>query len=106
MSRTLDRPLDRHMDGAIDVAALRRRMQLTQRQFAGLFGFPVGTLRHWERGNRRPTGTALILLHVIANNPRAVRDAVRKARGARLEPIPEFEPLRSLRARPGFRSPV
>ena len=32
----------------------RRRLNLTQRQFAARFGFPVATLRHWELGNRRP----------------------------------------------------
>jgi putative transcriptional regulator len=64
----------------LDVRALRERLRLTQRQFALIFGFPVATLRHWERGNRRPTGTALVLLHVIRENPRAVRSAVLKAR--------------------------
>lgn len=54
-------------------------MRLTQNQFAGRFGFPVATLRHWERGNRQPTGTALVLLNVIRENPRVVLLAVRKA---------------------------
>ena len=49
----------------LDVRALRERMRLTQREFAGWFGFPLGTLKHWERGSRRPTGTALVLLSVI-----------------------------------------
>jgi hypothetical protein len=44
----------------INVRAIRERMNLTQRQFAGRFGFPVATLRHWERGNRKPAGTALV----------------------------------------------
>jgi putative transcriptional regulator len=56
----------------IHVRALRERLRLTQRQFAGWFGFPVATLRHWERGNRKPAGTALVLLHMIRDNPRAV----------------------------------
>jgi len=37
-----------------DIVALRRRMRLSQREFAGWFGFPIATLRHWERGSRRP----------------------------------------------------
>jgi hypothetical protein len=32
----------------------------------------VETLRHWERGDRKPRGAALVLLHVIARDPRAV----------------------------------
>ena len=86
----------------IDVRALRGRLHLTQRQFAGYFGFPVATLRHWERGNRRPSGTALVLLHVIASNPRAILVAVRKARIAFPEAFPAMEPQRSCRAAPGF----
>ena len=77
-------------------------MKLSQREFAGWFGFPVATLRHWERGNRRPRGTALVLLEVIRDNPRAVLRAVRKARmggGSRLASIESPAPMR---APPGF----
>ena len=87
----------------VDVAALRIRLHMTQRRFAGLFGFAVATLRHWERGNRVPTGTALVLLNVIRENPRVVLQAVRKARlrdpasVARMEP-----PGESYRAPRGF----
>jgi putative transcriptional regulator len=88
----------------IDVRAIRRRLRLTQRQFAGHFGFSVATLRHWERGNRRPSGTALVLLHVIAGNPRAVLVAVRKARAEFPGTLPVIEPRRSARAPPGFAS--
>ncbi|WP_171161776.1 hypothetical protein [Usitatibacter palustris] len=77
-------------------------MNLTQRQFAGHFGFPVATLRHWERGNRVPTGTALVLLHVIRENPRAVMTAVRKARAREPGCFGAIERPRSYRAPPGF----
>ncbi|HEX8009985.1 MAG TPA: transcriptional regulator, partial [Casimicrobiaceae bacterium] len=40
------------------------------------FGISLGTLRHWERGDRRPHGTALVLLQVIDRNPRAVLQAL------------------------------
>jgi len=89
-----------HQDSAraIDVRAVRRAMRLTQREFAGWFGFSIATLRHWERGNRRPVGAALVLLHVIRENPRVVRQAVRKARMW----LAAIEPLRSRRAPPGY----
>jgi hypothetical protein len=87
---------------AFDVASLRRRMMLTQAQFAGMFGFPVATLRHWERGNRRPVGSALVLLHVIRDNPRAVGKAVRKARFQEAHGIAPPERRLSRRAPPGF----
>ena len=56
----------------VDVAALRKRMQMTQKQFCRRFGFTLATLRHWERGDRKPRGAALVLLHVVRHNPRAV----------------------------------
>src|SRR5689334_3572466 len=86
----------------IDVRRVRRRMGLTQAQFAGQFGFSVATLRHWELGNRRPTGTALILLQVIAQNPRAVLLAARKVRAALGDRAPKWELARSNRAPKGM----
>ena len=76
----------------LDIRTLRRKLKLTQRQFAGWFGLPVATVRHWERGNRRPVGPALVLLHVIWDNPRVVRDAVRKARNRNPGTLAAIEP--------------
>jgi len=86
-----------------DVRELRERMRLTQREFAGWFGFPVATLRHWERGNRRPVGTALVLLEVVRMNPGVVLQAVRKARKRDAwHRLAEIEAHASFRAPPGF----
>ena len=85
-----------------DVKKIRRRLKYTQRQFAGYFGFSVATLRHWERGNRRPAGPALVLLHVIADNPRVVLQAVRKLRTATPGVVGRLEPPRSFREPPGM----
>ena len=43
---------------AIDVQALRKRIGLTQEEFAAKFGVSLGTLRHWERGDRKPHASA------------------------------------------------
>ena len=61
---------------AVDVKALRQRVHMTQEQFAARFGLSVATLRHWERGDRRPQGPALVLLNVIEKNQDAVLDAL------------------------------
>jgi len=90
----------------IDVRAVRKRLGLTQADFAGRFGFAVATLRHWERGNRRPTGTALVLLHIIADNPGAVLSAVIKARLQYPDTLAKRELRSSNRAPPGQASPV
>ena len=49
---------------------------MTQEQFAARFGFSAATLRHWERGDRKPRGPALVLLNVIAHDAKAVMAAL------------------------------
>ena len=61
---------------AVDVAAVRGRLGLTQAQFADRFGVSVATLRHWERGDRRPQGPALVLLNLIERDPKGVLRAL------------------------------
>ncbi|WP_171161383.1 helix-turn-helix domain-containing protein [Usitatibacter palustris] len=77
-------------------------MRITQREFANWFGFHVASLRHWERGNRDPSGTALVLLHVVRENPRVVRQALMKARRANPAAFPTPERPATYRAPPGF----
>lgn len=60
----------------IDVGQLRRNLGLTQTEFAAKFCISLGTLRHWERGDRKPHGPALVLLHVVAKEPQAVLRAL------------------------------
>jgi putative transcriptional regulator len=60
----------------IDVRDLRRRLGMSQKVFARRFGLSVSALRHWEHGERRPSGAALTLLNVIDRLPRAVLTAL------------------------------
>lgn len=62
-----------------DIKALRRGLGLTQEQFAARLGFSVATLRHWERGDRKPQGPALVLLNIVQREPRAVLRALTEA---------------------------
>jgi hypothetical protein len=39
----------------------------------------MGTLRHWERGDHTPRGTALVLLNIIAKVPKTVLRALEAA---------------------------
>jgi|CXWL01.1.fsa_nt_gi putative transcriptional regulator len=59
-----------------DVAAMRKRMKLTQRQFALRFGFSLATVRNWEQGRALADGPARVLLTVIDTEPRAVMRAL------------------------------
>ena len=67
-----------HVPPPVDVKAVRERTGLTQEQFAATFAIGLGALRHWERGDRKPRGAALVLLNVIAKEPEAVLRAVRR----------------------------
>ena len=62
-----------------NVAALRRRLKLSQAEFTNCFGFSVATIRNWEQGRVLADGPARILLAVIANEPQAVMRALRPA---------------------------
>jgi putative transcriptional regulator len=63
------------------VEAIRRRLGLTQKEFARMFGVSVDTLQGWEQ-RRRPRGPALALLRVIDREPEAVRRALRPREAA------------------------
>jgi putative transcriptional regulator len=63
----------------VDVRKVRRKMGLSQAQFATKFGFPPATLRNWEQGRSRPDAPTRVLLAVIAKHPEAVEDVLRKA---------------------------
>ncbi len=63
----------------VDVREVRKKMGLSQAQFATKFGLPPATLRNWEQGRSRPDAPTRVLLAVIAKHPDAVDDVLRKA---------------------------
>ena len=65
-----------HKFDPVDVKAVRKNVEMTQAEFASTFGISLGTLRHWERGDRTPRGPALVLLNVLAKDPQAVTRAL------------------------------
>ncbi len=65
-----------HEFSPIDVKNIRARIGMSQSEFASAFGISVSTLRHWERGDRTPHGPALVLLNVVAKEPKAVLKAL------------------------------
>jgi len=68
-----------HIPEDIDVKAIRAKLDMTQEEFAGRFGFSVNTLRHWEQGRRVPEGPTRAYLLVIDRNPKAVQKALKAA---------------------------
>jgi putative transcriptional regulator len=66
-------------DGEIAAAiarGVRKRLGLSQAAFAKRFRVPLGTLRDWEQGRRRPDAPALAYLQVIAREPEVVARAL------------------------------
>ena len=61
----------------INVKEERKKLGLSQNEFAEAFGVSVATLRNWEQDRRKPKGAAKILLNVIHNDPQAVINAIR-----------------------------
>ena len=68
-----------HIPEDIDVKAIRAKLDMTQEEFAGRFGFSINTLRHWEQGRRVPEGPTRAYLLVIDRYPMAVQKALRAA---------------------------
>jgi putative transcriptional regulator len=55
---------------------VRKRLGLSQVEFAERFHVPVGTLRDWEQNRRQPDAPALAYLRVIAREPEMVARAL------------------------------
>ena len=65
-----------HKFTPVDVKNIRAKVGMSQNEFASAFGISVSTLRHWERGDRIPQGPALVLLNIVAKEPKAVLKAL------------------------------
>lgn len=64
---------------AVDVAAIRKRLHLSQDKFAARFGLSAATVRDWEQGRRVPDRIARNLLRVIEHAPETVERALAKS---------------------------
>ena len=61
--------------GPVNVKKVRKRLGMSQGEFATQFGISPATLRNWEQGRRQPEGPARVLLNIIDREPEAVRRA-------------------------------
>ena len=61
----------------IEVKIIRKRLHVSQVQFAHLIGISAATLRNWEQGRTYPEGAARVLLKIAARRPDAVLEALR-----------------------------
>jgi len=55
---------------------LRKKLHMTQTEFARALRIPLATLRNWEQGRVLPDPAARSLLTIVARNPRAALKAL------------------------------
>ena len=61
----------------LEVKTIRRRLHVSQVQFAHFIGVSAATLRNWEQGRTYPEGAARALLKIASHRPDAVLEALR-----------------------------
>jgi len=74
------------------VAALRKRLRMSQAYFAAVLNVSAKAVQSWEQGIRRPSDAALRILQVIDRRPDVVREiaVARPVRAARRQGARRF----------------
>ena len=65
-----------HVPHEIDVARIRKKVGMSQSEFAEQYGFSFRTVQQWEQGRAIPSGATRAYLLVIDREPEAVRRAL------------------------------
>lgn len=65
-----------HVVEVPDVRAIRRKLRMSQNEFADAYRIPLATLKNWEQRRRAPDAPAAAYLQAIAREPRAIREAL------------------------------
>lgn len=66
------KPVEVRVHSFVDVKAIRKKLNMTQRIFAEAFNFSIDTIKHWEAGRRTPDRSAQTLLKLIEQMPQSV----------------------------------
>jgi putative transcriptional regulator len=64
-----------HVVEVPNVRAIRRKLRMSQTEFAEKYRIPLPTLKNWEQGRRQPDATASAYLQAIAMRPREISEA-------------------------------
>jgi len=65
-----------HKFSAMDVAKIRKKTKMSQKEFSTSFRIPLSTLRQWEQGKRVPQGPAQALLMIVDKNAKMALEAL------------------------------
>lgn len=91
MKATTEEDIRRHMiedgedpdaePGAEDIISpwyIRRRLRMSQQQFADTLGIPVATLQNWEQNRVMMEPATMALMRILAHEPKAALRALRR----------------------------
>lgn len=62
-----------------EVSQVRQKTGLSQSQFAKSLGISVNTLKSWEQGQRKPSGSAQVLLKLLGHKPELIDEIMHLA---------------------------
>jgi putative transcriptional regulator len=77
------KPAKLYVPPEIDVKGIRDKLELSQDDFAALFGFTVNQIRDWEQGRSRPLGGVRAYLLIIDRDPESVLKLLQAASPAK-----------------------
>lgn len=88
IARGRAKPAKLYVPPEINVRDIRKKLNLSQDDFAAEFGFTINQIRDWEQGRSRPLDGLRAYLMIIQRDPQAVlnllqRSAAAKKRSAR-----------------------
>jgi putative transcriptional regulator len=72
------KPTKLYVPAEINVRGIRKKLGLSQDDFAQEFGFTINQIRDWEQGRSRPLDGLRAYLMIIERNPQAVLSLLRK----------------------------
>ncbi len=67
------------MQDVISPAEIRKRLGMSQPEFAGTLGIPVATLRNWEQSRVIMDPATIALMRILAHEPKAALRALRRS---------------------------
>ena len=70
------------IEDIISPSVIRKRLGMSQRQFAAAIHVPVATLQNWEQGRTPMDPSARALMTILAREPEAALRALRHQRAA------------------------
>jgi putative transcriptional regulator len=73
------KPTKLYVPPEINVRGIRKKLGLSQDDFAQEFGFTINQIRDWEQGRSRPLDGLRAYLMIIERNPEAVLNLLRSS---------------------------